>query len=683
MTEPNRAGSWEAWERAREELEKAVGEAQAIARRVRSGADFSALEKATKSLGDHAFRIGVIGDFSNGKSTLINAMIGADLLPSGVLPLTARLAEIRYGHSPAVTLHMLNGDEIEVTYQEFIERNEKLKEAEDTGRPVDPGIDYLKASVEKDLKILRSGVVYVDVPGHNSGFSMHEAIADDAMRGCDALIAVLHADVALRAVESDRLKAALLDLEHRSVFVAVNKLGMLLPGQQEQLIAGFPLRWERFLDSLDLPTGIDASMRSRVYLVDSYNTLQDRIGRGREYVGVEAFTRLERDLAALADGDLIAEKLDRPRRILLRQMGDLRRTVTEQGKLLDVDAEELDAHKEAIDTSIAKLEHHAAEIRDVCERRGIRRGCRDAVKETADGHFGHCQTRLSAWAQNARRGRPAAEGNRLSRLSPVRVRARTELICGELVDRLGRETLRWSETEVYPEIRRTLEETRDLVKSELDEFEGEVRRTWQNLLSGTGVEPPKVSVVDPAMEELVGVNLEELPLGTRPVGVVALLTGEVRGRIRSLIRMVRAAAEGEPDPGDLGQAAQEIVETITEGVAQLKSMLVGSDEEVRQALDRFLEEVACQVMKAALVKGTGGVTSLADRYANNAEQIVAKRHEALLDYLDGQSKRVRSLYDNAITTVKEGLDKVAEEKAALSHAEERLTALARMVEEGR
>lgn len=50
------------------------------------------------------FTVAVVGEFSRGKSTLINRLLGAPVLPEGNLPTTAMLTRIVYGAQPTLTL---------------------------------------------------------------------------------------------------------------------------------------------------------------------------------------------------------------------------------------------------------------------------------------------------------------------------------------------------------------------------------------------------------------------------------------------------------------------------------------------------------------------------------------------------------------------------------------------------
>ena len=56
-------------------------------------------------------RVLVAGEAKRGKSTLINALLGRDVLPSGVTPLTAVATTVRYGNDPRAEVLFLDGHE--------------------------------------------------------------------------------------------------------------------------------------------------------------------------------------------------------------------------------------------------------------------------------------------------------------------------------------------------------------------------------------------------------------------------------------------------------------------------------------------------------------------------------------------------------------------------------------------
>src|SRR5437588_9917216 len=68
------------------------------------GEEAAALRRLAAAIDEPVFRIVVFGEFNQGKSTLLNALLGAPALPMSVLPSTAVLTEIRYAEEPRAVL---------------------------------------------------------------------------------------------------------------------------------------------------------------------------------------------------------------------------------------------------------------------------------------------------------------------------------------------------------------------------------------------------------------------------------------------------------------------------------------------------------------------------------------------------------------------------------------------------
>jgi ribosome biogenesis GTPase A len=103
------------------------------------------------------FHVSVLGEFKRGKSTVVNALLGRDLLPTGVLPLTAVATEVAFGESGASLVH-LDGTRCEVTVDELADFVTEAR---------NPGNERQVARVEVRVpaELLRPGVVLVDTPG--------------------------------------------------------------------------------------------------------------------------------------------------------------------------------------------------------------------------------------------------------------------------------------------------------------------------------------------------------------------------------------------------------------------------------------------------------------------------------------------------------------------------------------
>ena len=55
-------------------------------------------------LAEDRFALAVVGQFKRGKSSLMNAIIGRDILPTGVLPLTSAITVLKYGPREKLTI---------------------------------------------------------------------------------------------------------------------------------------------------------------------------------------------------------------------------------------------------------------------------------------------------------------------------------------------------------------------------------------------------------------------------------------------------------------------------------------------------------------------------------------------------------------------------------------------------
>ncbi len=174
------------------------------------------------------FRIAVVGEFKRGKSTLLNALVGLDVLPTGVLPVTAVPIELAAGDGSAV-----------VTFDDGSRRGISLDELDlYTTESQNPGNRRGVVGVELGVRsaLLELGLTFVDVPGMGS---VHEGATDIALatyEKIDGAVLVLSADAALSAAER-RVACRLAD-HATHLFVVVNKCDRLGPEDVEK-VRGF------------------------------------------------------------------------------------------------------------------------------------------------------------------------------------------------------------------------------------------------------------------------------------------------------------------------------------------------------------------------------------------------------------------------------------------------------------
>lgn len=84
------------------------------------GALADSIRRTYAAANSSEFTIAVVGDYSVGKSSFVNAMLGARFLPVSVNPSTAVITKIKYGRKRKAVVKYADGTEKEMTYEEYL-----------------------------------------------------------------------------------------------------------------------------------------------------------------------------------------------------------------------------------------------------------------------------------------------------------------------------------------------------------------------------------------------------------------------------------------------------------------------------------------------------------------------------------------------------------------------------------
>ena len=68
--------------------------------------EIAELDSLLDKLGNRQYTVAVVGEFKRGKSSLINALLGMNILPADVLPTTATINRVVYSEKPYAILRM-------------------------------------------------------------------------------------------------------------------------------------------------------------------------------------------------------------------------------------------------------------------------------------------------------------------------------------------------------------------------------------------------------------------------------------------------------------------------------------------------------------------------------------------------------------------------------------------------
>jgi hypothetical protein len=146
-------------------------------RTVREDAEFIVEQTETQ-----AVAVAVLGQFKRGKSTLLNALLDAPILPAGRLPLTGVITRLRYGAKPAAVVEYLDGRS-EVVDPAAI-ANYVTEERNASNR-----LGVRRVDVELPAQILCNAVL-IDTPGIGSTLLHNTQAAHDVVGRIDLALFV-------------------------------------------------------------------------------------------------------------------------------------------------------------------------------------------------------------------------------------------------------------------------------------------------------------------------------------------------------------------------------------------------------------------------------------------------------------------------------------------------------------
>jgi hypothetical protein len=175
-------------------------------------------ESFERLLSKQTFDIAFVGEFSSGKTTIVNAFIGEDLLPTKLEPTTARITYISYGDAPAIYLCHKDGRHEAVEYSKSLIKN---LIASNTEAVADiESIDLLYPS-----PALKGGIRFIDTPGTNDPDMQRVAITYRLLPEVDAVVYVTGYPITesnLTSYETHIFKNSI-----GAVFYALNRVDLL------------------------------------------------------------------------------------------------------------------------------------------------------------------------------------------------------------------------------------------------------------------------------------------------------------------------------------------------------------------------------------------------------------------------------------------------------------------------
>ncbi|MET8405375.1 dynamin family protein [Streptomyces sp900116325] len=179
-------------------------------------------------LAQDRFRVLVTGEAKRGKSTLLNALLGRDVLPTGAVPVTALATTIQEGDPEGVTVRFAGGR---------VEEHPSDALSGYVTQAANPGnaLGVAEVVLRLHAPLLAHGVQLVDTPGTGSVHGQNTGEALASLRTMDAALFVLTADPPISAAEHDLLH--LVAQTSVRTFVVLNKADLIDAADLPEVVA--------------------------------------------------------------------------------------------------------------------------------------------------------------------------------------------------------------------------------------------------------------------------------------------------------------------------------------------------------------------------------------------------------------------------------------------------------------
>lgn len=153
------------------------------------------LDIVAEQLSTKKYRVAIIGEFKRGKSSLVNCILGTELLPTDILPTTAVVNRIIYGTE----------SKIEINYKDGRTEVKSVKELSDYATKLDKEKEAVAAGIREIVisypsVFCQNNIELLDTPGLNDDEFMDKTTMD-VLDKIDTAIVVTKADIAVSETE--------------------------------------------------------------------------------------------------------------------------------------------------------------------------------------------------------------------------------------------------------------------------------------------------------------------------------------------------------------------------------------------------------------------------------------------------------------------------------------------------
>lgn len=331
------------------------------------------LDKLSKKVNNDTFKIQVIGTFSNGKSTVINSLLGEEVLPAYALPTTAVINEVKYGEKKEAILYFRNPLPENLPASLSAKALDHMKKHEMKDIPPlrinyneiedyvvipmgeDPKEMLLESPYEKvelfwPLPMLKEGVEIIDSPGLNES-DTRARVTMDYLSKADAILFVLAADHLCSKDEMEFVENNLSAYGFTEPFFVVNRFDLIQEREKDRVIKFAEMKLAGFTTN-------------PIYCISAQKALDGAVKHDAELIEESRITPFVTHLTDFLTKDKGKIKLSQPARELKRILNNeaLYKVIPSQRAMLDSSLDEVKARYDAAKPQLEMLKSKKQQI---------------------------------------------------------------------------------------------------------------------------------------------------------------------------------------------------------------------------------------------------------------------------------------------------------------------------------
>ena len=618
------------------------------------------LQQLRQKISSDTFKIMVMGNFKNGKSTFINALLGQEILPAYAVPTTAIINEIKYGEKPKAVLHFLNPLP-EKMYDGIPEkalthmRRFKMKDVPPIEMPVDEIEDFVvipmgmehKEAIKQSpfekvelfwpLDLLKDGVEIVDSPGLNEN-PVRTQVTMEYLSKADAIIFVFSALAMGSAGEIAYIDDTLRKngFGEQSLFCVVNRFDQLTSEREQQ-------RLRKFSDNLLAP------YTKHVYYTSAYKGLMGQIQSNPAMLEESKIPAVEAALADYLANERGRIKLATPARELVRviRQDALETIIPQRRNALSTDLDVLKQRYSEAQPEIEKLRQQKDLITSRTE--AFIANLIPDIRRSAVNYFNNLPGQIRVWVE---------EYEPETKVSALHPKRDAEALSDELVsfvqNKIDGETREWLSGPFTNLVNDKVESLKDSLEGRLEEFFVSLDQVKVSVTGSHNIDTEDIPVWKRVVAAGGGILIGDI--GVAALGATTGLSSEfAKGIALQLGAYIGLAILGILNPFTI---IAVIAASVIRGGLKVSEKAVKNAKE--QVAATFCEEISGKSMQ------------LVDTVVSGATENFDKIKDIISNSMDVEIGEMQKQLEGIIRDMEQGKEVVQQKSEQLSEYEKQL-----------